>query len=131
MTPPPELRLTVEQLAEICHEANRGYQAATGHDFISQPWATCPTISREATIAGVEQVMEGLTPEECHHNWVALRREQGFLVGNNDHFAHTHPNMVPYDQLPAREQQKNLLFAGVVNSLKHLVDTTPTSTQDG
>jgi hypothetical protein len=54
------------------------------------------------------------SPEELHDDWVRAYEEMGWKFGpTRDTVAKTHPDMVPFDQLEQREQDKDAVFVAL------------------
>lgn len=50
------------------------------------------------------------TPEQNHENWMLAKISQGWVYGPvKDFDKKTHPDMVPFEQLPAVEQRKDIM----------------------
>ncbi|MFE9742909.1 RyR domain-containing protein [Streptomyces sp. NPDC006477] len=112
------MNVTVQQIAQVCHEANRGWQGARSERYIAQEWTATLLESRETTIQGVRSVLAGKSAEECHEEWVESYRLYGWRYGETkDEFQKTHPCMVPYNQLPDFVRMKNSIFAGIVKAM--------------
>lgn len=112
--------ITIEGIARVCHEANRGLQRAWPSAGIAPapPWEACGEEMRDSAIAGVQGVLDGRTPEESHEGWLAFKREHGWVYGPvKSATDKTHPCMVPYDDLPPQDRIKDHLFNAVVNTL--------------
>ena len=112
------MKVTIEQVAAICHEANRAYVNATeGKDI--QPWHLAPQWQKESAIDGVNYVLEhpDVTPEKMHERWMEYRLSAGWVHGETkDNEKKTHPCLVPYDQLPEVQKAKDYLFVAVVKA---------------
>jgi len=111
--------VTTEQIARVCHDANRAYQIAIGQEP-SLPWDLAPDWQRTSAIAGVETMLAGETAsaEEQHERWLAHKAADGWVYGpTKDAVAKTHPCMLPYADLPEAERVKDHLFRAVVISL--------------
>jgi len=116
--------ITVEQIAEICHEANAAYCRTIGDD--SQPaWVDAPNWQRESAVEGVQHIIDewrgglGRLPqfEDQHKQWLARKESEGWTYGEiKDVEAKTHPCMVPYDELPEEQQRKGKLFQRIVTA---------------
>lgn len=119
-SPPTPRRYTIAQIAEVCHEANRGLQtvqAAEGHP-VSAPWATTPEDERAGAIAGVLHALGGVSAEELHERWHEARVADGWRYGPvKDAVTKAHPCLVAYDRLPVEQRDKDFLFAAVVAAL--------------
>jgi hypothetical protein len=111
--------MKVEQIAEICHEANRVYCKSIGDS--SQPtWADAPDWQKKSAITGVKYHMENPNslPEDSHNSWLREKEVDGWSYGDvKDSVAKTHPCFVPYAELPVEQQKKDYLFLGIVRAL--------------
>lgn len=114
--------MTVEQIAGVCHEANRSYCAHMGDP--SQPtWREAPEWQAKSTINGVQAILDDPTigPEKSHEGWLAEKVADGWVYGPvKDPEKKLHPCIVPYNELPP-EQAKEALFGSIVRSLSRLV----------
>jgi len=112
-----KMSLTIDQVARVCHEANLAYCQAIGDPGLPH-WDDLEEGYRDSTRAGVVGVLKGSTPEQSHESWRAERIVQGWVWGTVlDRGAKVHPNLVPYDALPALQRIKDLLFLGIVKAL--------------
>jgi len=112
--------IEVEQIARVCHEANRAYCAALG-DFSQTEWNLAPTWQKDSAIKGVQFVLANPdAPASANHDsWSAQKIEDGWVYGEvKDAGAKTHPCLVPFDKLPLEQQAKDVLFRSVVTSFK-------------
>ena len=109
--------MNVENIARVCHEANRAYCAANG-DLSQAPWDEAPDWQRTSAVKGVAGALNGNTPEQSHEGWLTEKRETGWTYGEvKDPEAKTHPCFVPYADLPPEQKFKDALFVAVVNAL--------------
>lgn len=116
--------MTVEDIARVCHEANRAYCATLGDDS-QLPWDEAPDWQRESAVNGVRFHIEnpGAGPEGSHENWMSEKQADGWAFGETkDPDAKTHPCMVSYHELPAEQRRKDYLFVGVVFALAGEMD---------
>lgn len=110
---------TVEQIAEVCHELNRAYCRVVG-DPEQPAWPLAPEWQRESAVNGVQDIVDERirSPEAAHEQWMAEKLGAGWTLGpTKDPVAKTHPNLVPYYQLPFEQRQKDLLFFQTVQAL--------------
>jgi hypothetical protein len=108
-------------IATVAHSLNAALQAALGEKVES--WGAVPEEIRQSTIAGVTYNLENpdVTPEQGHEAWLKYRAAQGWVYGEvKDLEAKTHPNMVPFDELPITQRLKDHLFRATVHALKDL-----------
>lgn len=107
------LTLREEFIANIRHIGWVAYQIAVQQSFNEK-------INKDQ----FESLLDGIrfldehpdnTPAQNHENWMKMKISQGWVYGKvKDFDKKTHPDMVPYDELPAVEQLKN-----TVNSTVH------------
>lgn len=112
--------MTVEQIARVCHEANRGYQAAVPSVGIpvAASWDEFPEDQRKGVRQGVTLALTGATSQELHESWCNEKVATGWVYGPvKDAEAKTHPCLVAYDALPESQRAKDRLFAAVVRAL--------------
>lgn len=119
MSKPPTLTTeTILACAHAAHEANRAYCRALGD--LSQPaWDEAPEWQRRSAINGVVGVLiDGNGPRESHESWSREKLADGWTLGEvKDPEAKTHPCLVPYDQLPPEQQQKDQLYIQTVAAI--------------
>jgi hypothetical protein len=110
------MRLTDEQIAELCHEVNRVYCHLLGDDS-QLPWAEAPDWQKSSAIKGVAGVIAGNTPEQSHESWLAEKKETGWKFGPvKDAEKKEHPCFVPYAELSDEQRVKDALFVATVRA---------------
>jgi hypothetical protein len=112
-------KMTLEQIAEITHEANR--LLCLSHGDVSQPvWADAPDWQVRSAAAGVEFLKDhpDASPGDSHESWRRQKLEEGWSWGETkDPEAKTHPCLVIYDALPDFQKAKDRLFVSIVRAL--------------
>lgn len=109
---------TDEEIARVVHEANRALQAVDGDECPSPPWASEDPAVQALTVHGVALARAGASPEELHEAWCDGKRAQGWTYGEvKDRTARTHPCLVPYRELPERQQAKDRLLRAIAAAL--------------
>ena len=110
-------KLTPEQIAGICHEANRALQDVLGDPHVSTPWQIMTPAERADTVRGI-RAAGYLTPSEQHQAWCDERARNGWTYGDRvDEHAKTHPCMLPWELLTEGQQLKDHLFQAIVKAL--------------
>lgn len=114
----------VEQIARVCHEANRAYCATLGD--LSQPaWEYAPDWQKDSARNGVKfhlERPEGVAPSPAasHESWLAQKRAEGWKYGAVKNPAtKEHPCFLPYDELPVAERLKDYIFSAIVAAFYH------------
>lgn len=111
--------IAVEQVAMVCHEANRAYCIGIGD--LSQPsWADAPEWQRDSARKGVEfcRANPDAPPSANHDSWLDVKRADGWKYGpEKDPEKKLHPCFVPYDALPTEQKSKDALFKAIVAAL--------------
>jgi len=109
----------IENIAIICHEANKVWCHLNGDSFPLH-WGQAPQWQVDSAINGVQHALKypDATPEDMHSNWMADKIADGWVYGEvKDAVAKTHPCMVPYADLPEFQRKKDALFLAIVRAL--------------
>lgn len=112
--------MTIEQIAQVCHEANRAY-CIVNDDFSQPRWSDAPEWQRNSAIAGVAYRLDNPDAghDAMHNSWMWQKLSEGWAYGPvKDPENKLHPCMVPYEQLPEMQQKKDALFSAIVDALK-------------
>ena len=85
--------MEIEQMAEVCHEANRAYCLSLG-DTSHKPWKETAWSIKQSAIAGVVFLQE--KPDAplnfLHENWRKRKAAEGWFFGETkDEEKKTHP----------------------------------------
>lgn len=116
------MSLSIEEIAKVCHEANRGYCKALGDDS-QLPWDEAPQWAKTSAINGVRFHLDNPNagPSGSHENWLKEKEKEGWKYGEiKDPEKKEHPCFVPYDQLPKEQQAKDYIFTSIVKTLSSL-----------
>lgn len=107
----------LDQVARVCHEANRAYCASIGDDS-QVPWSVAPEWQRSSAVSGIEAVLKGMGPKDLHESWYIRKRMEGWVWGpNKDPEGKKHPCLLPYEDLPPDQRVKDRLFRAVARAL--------------
>lgn len=118
------MNLKIEQIAEICHEANAAYCRAQG-DNSQKPWSEADQWQRQSAIRGVRfSLANPSAPARAQHDaWLSDKRGDGWVYGPiKDAAKKEHPCCMIYDYLPKEQRVKDDLFNGIVRALAPLCD---------
>lgn len=111
--------MTLEQIAEMTHEANLLYCRSLG-DLTQVSWKDAPQWQKEAAIDGVRFLMDNkyATPESSHENWMRRKQNDGWCYGSvKDPVKKEHPCIVAYRAMPETQRRKDHLFHAIVKAL--------------
>lgn len=113
-------KLTIKQVAAICHNANTLYCESIG-DHSQTDWSTAPEWQKHSVIDGVEFHVNRMKtghltkPESSHHNWTELKHKEGWTYGKvKNEKLKQHPGLVPYSKLSPEQKAKDYLFRNIV-----------------
>lgn len=115
----------VEDIAAICHDANRRLCSVNG-DLSQELWHMAAPWQQESAINGVRFALANpdAPPSAQHDAWMREKVAAGWVHGPVKDASATppcHPCLVPYDQLPPHQRAKDHLFKAIVNALTPFV----------
>lgn len=111
-------RYSEEEIARVCHEANKAMQYVQGDPCPSQPWDAEPEWVKEGTINMVRLVRLGYTAKDMHNEWRERYHKDGWVRGDiKDYVAKTHPCLVEYYELPRIQRDKSEVIRGIIVNL--------------
>ena len=113
-----------ERRAVFVYEAARLENEAAGRPINPEPWASRDAGFRANMIKAVDrQCGDGklTSPEALHDAWVEAYLHLGWKYGpERDPEAKTHPDMVPFNELPRLEQEKDWVFFMLCEIAAHI-----------
>jgi hypothetical protein len=115
--------LSIDQIAEVCHEANRAYCRVLG-DFSQPSWQISPEAQKQSLIKGVQfRLANPDAPAEAQHQaWLKDKLSDGWQYGpTKNPEQKLHPCCRPYLDLPLAQRLKDRLFGSIVESLQPLL----------
>lgn len=110
--------LSAEEIARICHEANRAYCLTLG-DFSQERWEFAPDWQKASAIHGVMFHLKHPDADDAasHENWLAVKRADGWKYGPvKNPEKKEHPCFLPFGDLPLEQQLKDRLFRSIVHA---------------
>lgn len=103
--------------AQAAHEMNRVFCRALG-DTSQVPWDEAAEWQRTSAVNGVDGVFAGNGPGASHEGWLAEKVATGWKFGPvKDAEKKEHPCMVPFNELPFDQQQKDHIFVQTVHAM--------------
>lgn len=112
--------LTVEHIAQVCHEANRALTAVIGDVPVQPHWEYTSWDMKQSCMQGVEFTLcnPKATAEDQHNAWMKERLSKGWVYGaEKNESTKTHPALIPYGQLNEDVRRKDKLFRAVIQAL--------------
>lgn len=113
--------MSPEQIAEVCHEANRVITKHIGDVPVQRAWPDIDEEMRASCIKGVKFALANpdATQAEQHAAWAADKLASGWTYGETrDNEKKTHPALKAYADLPEGTRRKDALFQAIVTTLK-------------
>jgi uncharacterized protein YwqG len=103
-----------ERRAEFVYEGARLQAIAVDAPIVPEPWIDREQPFKTQFLDVIDQQCgpdRKDSPEELHDDWVRAYEEMGWRYGPvRDTEAKTHPDMLPFDELEQREQDKDAVF---------------------
>ncbi|MDX1532706.1 MAG: RyR domain-containing protein [Nitrosopumilaceae archaeon] len=113
--------ININAVARMCHQTNKAWCEIHG-DNSQVEWNEAPDNIKQSAIDGVRHIINNplSTPQESHMSWLNYKVKDGWVYGKiKDIEKKTHPCMVPYHELPLKDQVKDELFGSVVRAFMH------------
>jgi len=115
----------IERIAEILYEATRREAEWSQRSIVPEAWNDRDDAFRKQFVQVIQNylTMDKLpTPEEAHDSWVKAYTDMGWVYGpERDPVKKTHPDMVPFDQLPKDERDKDAIFLALIYAVRLLM----------
>lgn len=112
--------MNAEQIAAVCHAANREMTKYILDVPIQPEWEDAPEEMRRSSVAGVRWRMSNLGASNAaqHDEWCRAKVADGWVYGDKkDAGKKTHPALVPYEKLALATKLKDAVFVGIVMAL--------------
>lgn len=113
----------IEIIAKWIYEATRIEAKWSERRIVPEQWEDRGQAFREQFIRVLKKYFEEElpTPEEAHDSWMDAYIKMGWKYGAmRDPVRRTHPDMVPFDDLPKDERDKDAIFLSFVFLAKKL-----------
>ena len=110
-----------EFIAMVRHLGWCCYQIAAGQDYNIEPNEDQLQSLLQGVAFGLQHL--DMTPEQNHENWMKCKTEQGWVYGEvKDFEKKTHPDLVPFNELPKIEADKDIMDAMMNKAANELYD---------
>jgi hypothetical protein len=110
--------MEIGRLARLIYEATRVEAEWSGRPIVPETWDQRGEEFRQQFVSVVAEYIESErlpTPRQAHDSWVRSYLEMGWRHGEKrDPVAKTHPDLVPFDELPPAERDKDAIFLAFV-----------------
>jgi hypothetical protein len=116
------MKLTVQEIAKVCHEVNKAYCESLG-DKSQVPWEEAPEWQKASAVSGVNLHIgnPNLPPSASHEAWMTQKLAEGWKYGPvKDPVKKEHHCIVPFDKLPVEQQAKDFIFSSIVHVLSKI-----------
>lgn len=113
--------MTAEEIARVCHEANRAMTFLVADAPVQPPWDEADADTKAGKLRAVQFVIDNpkATPEQIHTAWCDERWRQGWIWGPvKDLTAKLHPSLRPYKELSVGTRQKDAVFQAIIQALR-------------
>lgn len=113
--------MTTLDIAEVFHETNHVYSRTLGQETDFPTWKETPVETRTALAERVQRRLDNPdAPQRMEHDfWVQKKIDQGWKFGSEkDPGKKEHPFIVPYEEVPESEQDRDEIFIAIVSALR-------------
>ena len=109
-----------EEIAAICHAANRALTECLRDVPVQPEWDDAPEDMKLSSIRGVMFAINNpkATAEDQHRAWMDDKISSGWEYGpEKSDVMKTHPSLKPFGQLPDGVRTKDVLFRAIIKAL--------------
>jgi len=117
-----ENTMRIEDIAEICHNANKAYCESIG-DNSQSFWSDAPDWQKESARLGVKLHTDNPDADASasHESWMTQKIADGWVYGKTkDPKEKTHHCLVSFEDLPFDQQIKDHIFRSIVHALQEM-----------
>ena len=114
----------ITTIAKIIYEATRLEAEWSKRRIVPEKWEKRDDKFKAQFIDIIGKYLsqdELLTPEEIHNSWMKSYIDMGWKYGEvRDVVERTHPDILPFGELPKDEKDKDAIFLAIVWAIKNL-----------
>ena len=104
----------IKEIAKFIYEATRIEAGWSNRSIVPEIWKQRDDKFKKQFVNIIEMYLEKdklLTPEKAHDSWVVAYEKMGWKYGEKrDVDKKTHPDMLPFNELPKDEKDKDSIF---------------------
>lgn len=130
-------KTTVEkwERAKAIYEATRVEAKWSKRSIVPEPWEQRDEKFRKQFVAIIDKYLKQdklPTPEEAHDSWMQSYFDMGWKYGETRDVGNkTHPDLLPFNELPQDERDKDAIFLAFVWLAKSLSHSVQEAKADG
>ena len=118
--------MNIEKIAEVIYEATRKEAEWSRRRIVPEKWEDRDEAFKRQFVNVIERYLKMgklPSPEEAHNSWMKRYLEMGWKYGEvRDPIKKTHPDLVPFYELPKDERDKDAIFLSQVYVAKELLE---------
>ena len=113
-----------EKIAEIIYEATRVEASWSKRSIVPEKWVKRDEKFRSQFVDMIDKYLSLKklpTPTQAHNSWMKAYFKMGWKYGKTRNVVKkTHPDLLPFDELPKDEKDKDAIFLAFVWTVKNL-----------
>lgn len=116
--------MKLKHLAKIYHENIRMLQEINS-EKVSPPWEDTPDWMIEGTFDSINFHLANpaASASASHENWMGEKIRTGWRFGPvKDPDKKTHPLLIPFSELPAEQQMKDILGKALIDTMSKYIE---------
>ena len=117
-------KMNIEFIAKTIYEATRLEAKWSGRSIVPEKWEKRDEKFKQQFIEVIERYLSLKrlpTPKQAHNSWTKAYYKMGWRYGKvRDPIKKTHPDLVPFEELPKDERDKDAIFLAFVWLVREL-----------
>lgn len=119
------MKLKGEKIAKLIYEATRVEADWSGRSIVPEEWERREEKFREQFVNIINKYISSdklPTPSKAHASWMHSYFKMGWKYGKTrDTNKKTHPDLIPFEELPRDERDKDAIFLAFVWLVRELL----------